>query len=197
MKTRVYAGMALALALASGAAAQDYAFTVEAVSQGTTNAANNAPVGPSRSNPNNALGAPNDLFFSLGMGGSMVLGFGGEFQTSVTVWETTTGNIANHPEQADVFVGFGPTPGTAQYWLLGSVSNLADGIPMPLGPVNAVSGRTTYNYVRIVDTSNPAALPELADGFDVDAVAVVLVPAPGSMALLATAGLVGLRRRRR
>ncbi|MEZ6235705.1 MAG: PEP-CTERM sorting domain-containing protein [Phycisphaerales bacterium] len=197
MKTRVYAGMALALALASGAAAQDFAFTVEAVNQGTTNAANHAPVGPSRSNPANALGAPNDLFFSLGMGGSMVLGFGGDFGTSVTVWETTTGNIANHPEQADIFVGYGASPGTAQFWFVDTVFNNADGIPLSLGAVNAVSGRTTYNFVRIVDTSNPAALPELADGFDVDSVAVVLVPAPGSAALLAAAGLVGLRRRRR
>ena len=119
-------------------------------------------------------------------------------RNSKSVWETTVGNIANHPEKADVFVGYGASAETAEFWFVDTVFNTADGIPLSLAPVGAVSGRSTYNFVRIVDTSNPAALPELADGFDVDAVAVHLViPAPASAALLATAGLVGVRRRRR
>lgn len=175
-----------------------YGLTVEDFLQGQNKGGGN--VAPVRSNPASALGAPQfggaGTYFSLGFGGHLTLGFGGEFGTSVTVWETTYGNIANHPEQADVFVGWGATAQTATYWFVGTVFNIADGIPMSLDPTNLVSGRSTYNYVKIVDTSNSPLLPLDADGFDVDGVAVGPVPAPASLALLLAAGLTGVRRRR-
>lgn len=200
MKIRAIAGAAVAMILCGTAQAQSFAITVEEANQGLTNHLNE-PVRASRSNPAQALGAPGTgaegTFYSLGFGGSMTLGFGGEFGDFVTVWETTYGNIAEYPEMVRIFVGSGATAGSAQYWQVGDLLNLNSGVPISLAGVNLVSGRSTYNYVRLVDISNPSAVPIGGDGFDVDAVQVGPVPAPGSIALLAAAGLIGARRRQR
>lgn len=202
MKIRVFTGCALALGIASSIAQADtYAFTVEQANQGLQKGG--APVIAPRSNPGNTLGAPEGVsagqFYSLGFGGSIVLGFGGDFGTHVTVWEATQGNIANHPESASVLVGWGASAATATFQLVGSLTNLESPKTFNLAATNAITGRTTYSYVKIVDTSdiNSPLLPSTADGFDVDAVSVGPVPAPGSLALLAAAGIAGSRRRRR
>lgn len=200
MKTCALTGSALVLALAAttSQAADVYATTVENASQGLTKGGGLVPV--VRSNPLSALGAPSfagaGTYYSLGFGGSITLGFGTYFSDYVRVWETTYGNIANHPESADVFVGVGTDALSATYYNVGSVQNIASGGQMSLAGVNGLSGRTTYNFVRIVDTSNSPLLPNTADGFDVDAVAVGPIPAPGSLALLGAAGLLAARRRR-
>lgn len=198
MKMRALVGVA-ALAMTAGLAqGQTYAFTIEQVNQTLQNGG--GPIAPSRSNPSSALGAPQGVgtgtFFSLGFGGSMVLGFGGPFGSYVTVWEATQGNIANHPESANVYVGWGASAATATYQFIGSIDNIDSPKTFDLTPVNVITGRSTYDYVRIFDTSNPLLLPNNADGFDVEAVAVGPIPAPGTIALLAAAGLVGTRRRR-
>lgn len=199
MKIRALSGgVALALA-ASAASADTFAFTVEQFHQTVQNGG--GPVAPARSNPNSALGPPQGVaagtYFSPGMGGFIVLGFGGEFGSYVRVWEATQGNIGNHPETADVFVGWGGPAASATYQLIGSMSNLESPKTFDLAATNAITGRTTYSYVKIVDTSNGLLLPNTADGFDIEAVAVGPVPAPGSIGLLAAAGLTGSRRRRR
>ena len=199
MKIRVFTGALLLATVAGAAQAQTFAFTVEQVNQGLSNHLGE-PVRPSRSNPLMALGAPGTgeegSFFSLGFGGSLTLGFGGEFGEFVTVWETTYGNIAEYPERVQILVGSGVDAQSASYFLAGEVLNLNDGLPVSLASANLLSGRSTYNFVRLIDISDPNAVPIGGDGFDVDAVAVGPVPAPGSLALLAAAGLVGARRRR-
>jgi len=189
------AALAMTAGLAQG---QTYAFTVEGVNQGLQNSG--GPVAPSRSNPLAALGAPQGLgtgnFFSLGFGGDLTLGFGGAFGTSVTIWEVTQGNIALYPEDAQVYVGWGASAASATYQLVGAVNNLESPKTFDLTATNLITGRTTYDFVKVLDTSNPLLVPSNADGFDVDAVAVGPIPAPGTVALLAAAGLIGARRRR-
>lgn len=199
MVSRALAGVLLVAAGAGLAGAQTYATSVEAVLQGPH--WTGAPVSLARSNPLSSLGAPDGpatgTFFSLGFGGEITLGFGTDFTGPITIWETTIGTIASHPESANIFVGYGQSPGTAEYWLVTNLSNILPPAPISLDGVNLISGRSVYNFVRIVDTSNRNLLPTNSDGFDVDAVSVTPIPAPGSVALVGAAALVGLRRRRR
>ncbi len=201
MKIRVLTGAAIALATTAGVAHADtFATSVELVQQGLQKGGN--VVRPQRSNPLNALGAPEGVaansFYALGFGGYIVLGFGGEFGSTITVSEATMGNVANHPETADIFVGWGASAATATYQLVSAMSNLASPSTFDLAATNDLTGRTTYSFVKIVDTTdiNSPLLNTSADGFDVDGVSVGAVPAPGSVALLGAAGLLARRRRR-
>lgn len=201
MRTRAFGVVVVGLACLAGAAraVDTFAFTVQQTSQGLTNVG--GPVAPNRSNPAWTLGAPDGgplgTFYSLGFGGSMALSFGGPFGGHVTVWETTYGNVPEYPESVAVYVGAGPSAVAATYWHVGDLLNLNSGTPMSLAAVNGVSGLSAYDFVRLVDISNPAAVPIGGDGFDVDAVGVGPVPTPGSAVLLAMAGLLGPRMRRR
>lgn len=198
MKMRALMGVA-ALAMTAGMAqGQTFAFTVEDVDQGQSNTGGS--IAHTRSDPLSALGAPQGLgvgtFFSLGFGGHLTLAFNGPFGGSVTIWECTQGNIAEYPETAEIYVGWGASAATATYQLVGSTLNLNSPETFDLTATNLLTGRTSYDFVKILDTSNPNAVPKGADGYDVDAVAVGPIPAPGTIALLAAAGLVGTRRRR-
>ncbi|HLO41939.1 MAG TPA: hypothetical protein VK176_13015 [Phycisphaerales bacterium] len=188
---------AVAAAATSSSAAIVWANTVEAFSQGLQD--NNTPVDANRSNPNNALGAAQNNntinFVSLGVAGSLTLSFGELFKDEVTVFETTFPPINQHIEKAAVYVGFGATAATATYWLAGNVINSADGAPISLAAAEIASGRTTFKYVKIVDTTEYATSTS-TDGFDVDAVSVRSVPAPGAVALASVGGLLVARRRR-
>lgn len=193
-----------------------YATRVESVSLGLQKSGE--AVHESRAITANALGVPElnyesnfeTIFLSLGYGGEVVLAFGGLFGEQVTVWETTYGDPAGHYERADVYVGWQDTPepggggqdtgpnarpGQIDWWLVGSVDNMTDGVAMSLDAVSDLAGRSTFQYVRIVDTT-PGDSPSF-DGFDIDGVAVTMVPAPGAMALGAVGGLALARRRRR
>lgn len=189
-------GVVAAVATSSQAAFV-WANSVEAFNQGLQD--NNSPVDGNRSNPLNALGAPQNNntinFVSLGGGGSLVVSFGELFKDEVVVFETTFPPINQHVESAAVYVGFGATAATATFWFAGSVANAADGAPISLAAAEAASGRTTFKYVKIVDTTNFNASTS-TDGFDVDAVGVKPVPAPGAIALATAGGLLVARRRR-
>lgn len=161
-----------------------------------------APVPGDRSITARALGAPqmNDTmnFVSLGFGGSIVLTFDTTFGGSVTVWETTYGNPAGHREAADIFVGVGSSWDTATYYHVGLLQNTADGAAISLALVELNSGREAFDFLKIVDATNPALHGGSGDGFDIDGVAAELrtVPAPGGAALAAMLGLGAMRRRR-
>lgn len=174
-----------------------WASNVEAFSQGLKD--NGQAVDLNRSNPLLALGAPqnNDTinFVSLGGGGSLVVSFGTLFHDQAVLIETTFGHITDHIEKANVFVGYGATAATATYWFAGAVVNTADGQPISLAGAAAASGRTTFKYLKIVDTTDFAHSTS-TDGFDVDGVGVVPVPAPGAIALASAGGLLITRRRR-
>lgn len=201
MHTVAIATAALATVLASTAQASlVYASHVEQFSQGLQR--NGSAVDPSRSDASKALFAPQGgdtaNFVSLGMNGSLILSFGSKFGTSVSVTETTYGNAAGHPESANVYVGLGLSWNTATWYLVGSVLNTADGMPMSLAAVNGLSGATAYDFLKITDTTLSLSATASTDGFDVDGVSsFAVVPAPGAFALMGLAGVIGGRRRRR
>ncbi|MEM3526538.1 MAG: hypothetical protein QXV37_03905, partial [Candidatus Jordarchaeaceae archaeon] len=120
------------------------------------------PVLPERSNPNNALGEPDDLFFSLGFGGWIIVGFpypiANRAGDDVLVIETTWGTYPL--EKADVYVSQDGT----EWVYAGTVDNKGNNeVPIP-------TGLTWANYVKIVDTTDPTPFEPTADGFDVNAV---------------------------
>ncbi len=163
---------------------------------------NGTAVEAARSITANALGAPqltdtvNSV--SLGFGGELVLTFDTWFGESVSVWETTYGNASSYREAANVYVGVGGAWDTATYYHVGLLQNTADGVAMSLDPITQSFGVSAFNFLKIVDATNPSLHSGSADGFDVDGVMVhaVQVPAPGGAMLAAFVGLGALRRRR-
>lgn len=147
----------------------------------SVNWTNNGTVAMGRDNPNNALGAPDGQFLSLGLGGEATFGFSTLFSGSASVFEVTFGNRASYPESADIYVGLGSGPMT----LVTSITNIL--------------GQTTFSFtgvwdtMKIVDTS---PWVQGRDGFDLDAVGVAPVPLPAA-GLLLFGSLVGLRLLRR
>lgn len=129
-----------------------------------------SPVLPERSNPNNALGLPDSgvagppvKFFSLGFGGWIILGFPHIIANGpgndVLVIETTWGSYPL--EKADVYVSQ-----DGIIWILaGSVDNVNKQGMVLLPPALA-----WVNFVKIVDTTNPALFGADGDGYDLDAV---------------------------
>lgn len=191
---------AAAFITGSASASLMYASGVANFSQGLTKGG--GAVSADRTITSKALGAPqiNDTmnFVSLGFGGSIILTFDSTFGGSVTVWETTYGSRSSYREAAEIFVGFGSDWNTASYYSVGQITNATAGVTMSLSQVEADSGRQAFNFLKIVDATNPALHNNSADGFDVDGVGAELrtVPAPGGVALAAVLGLGAMRRRR-
>jgi len=124
---------------------------------------------PERSIPNNALGPPDSgvsgppvKFFSPGFGGWIILGFPHIIANGpgddVLVIETTWGSYPL--ESADVYV----SQDGSSWVLAGSVNNINK-----QGKVLLPSTLAWVNYVKIVDTTNPAPFGGDADGYDLDA----------------------------
>ena len=172
-----------------------YATAVEHFDQGLTNGGN--AVSAARSDASKALGAPQDNdtenFVALGFGGEIILSFGASFtDDTAIVWETTYGNASNYPETAQLFVGAGASWDTADWYFVADLPNDEDGQMIPLAGVGGATD--TFQFVRIVDTTNGQLHNSSADGYDVDAVGVV--PTPGTTVLaMAGVGLVARRRR--
>lgn len=163
----------------------------------------------SRTNPANALGAPDQTgttasgFYSLGKGGIAVFGFDSSFSTSANVFEVSfgcsnAGLCSGYPEQADVYALNGDYTAfdgafdledltTLGFTKIGTVLN---------GDANGANGAAVtftgpFKWLALVDGSNTD------DGFDVDAVSVSAVPLPASFTfLLASLGGLGLLRSR-
>lgn len=145
----------------------------------------------------NALGAsdatqtPFSGFYSLGLGGSAVFGFGTNFGAPGAVLEVTSGSRSAHPESLLVEA---LNIATGLWESLGSISNqgptgltLAVSLPLQTG--------ATYSLLRLTDTS-PFASGR--DGWDIDSISVSAVPVPAAGLLLigALGGLAALRRRK-
>jgi hypothetical protein len=130
-----------------------------------------APVAPGASDPTGAL-VPDELFFSLGFGGSITVEFdcpipngpGGD----VGIWEITTG--VHPPEYVEVeasrdgatwvVIGIGDNGRTAPR---------SDGLrrtlsELDLGPLDRAS------FIRVTDVTNTMPHERSADGFEVDGV---------------------------
>ena len=194
----VAASASLAVTATTASADVIYASSVVSFTPGLQK--NGQQVELARRDPTKALGAPinNDTmnFVSLGFGGELVLGFDQPFAPiSVTVTETTWGTIGNHLERADVFVGYHDVDNILQWLFAGSVMNTHDNTPIDIS--HLANTAPAFTLVRIVDTT--AGLPSTSsyDGFDVDGVAVIAVPAPGAAALAALGMIAAAPRRRR
>lgn len=182
------AGAALAVSAAGANAAVFYADKVISKTPGTCTPSCSGV----RQNANNALGAADGSFYSLGFGGELVVGFNQavfEPAQNVSVYEVTWDRVHGHNEAVDVYSVLG---GVSTY--LGRILNtVAD---------SKVLANTAFEYIRLVD----ATLDEFGaggtssnDGFDVDSVAIAAVPLPaaGMLLLGGLGGLAALRRRKK
>ncbi len=195
MKTLNLLLASAALAVSAGAASAStiYANTVISSSQGTCTGAgalgNANGCFPDRSNPDSALGAPDGEFFSLGDGGSIVLGFAGTpFANGVaSAYEITFNRESLHKEAVEVYSIFEGVTSA----LLGIITNeSASGSVSVFGPFDSIK------LVDITYTLFPATTS--FDGFDVDAVGVSEIPLPaaGFLLLAGLGGLAAVRRKK-
>jgi hypothetical protein len=132
---------------------------------------NGTPITASRTNANNALGAPQGTdvinFVSLGFGGSIVVKynyviFDNPAANDLMVTETSFGNpsCASYPERAEIEGSLDGINWTS----LGEVC--LDG-EVNIGAAGAIQ------YIRITDRSAASSFGGSADGFDVDGVVVI------------------------
>jgi hypothetical protein len=156
--------LALAVALfLTGAtvalAATDNASTDESFAQGLKK--NGSPVDLLRSDPTAALGATDGSFVSLGFGGELVVGFDNNMSGNLmlSVQEVTGG--AYPLETADVYVSTDPVGPWTHVGQASNEEGLEDGI-------SEFMVEECYQYVRIVDTTDPDLHAATADAFDVD-----------------------------
>lgn len=151
------------------------------------------PKAADRSDPAYALGSPDGKFYSLGMGGSLTLGFNdAPFHTAdVSVFEVTFGGGlgSGHKEAAEVYA-VNSTNGDK--WLLGTLNNVNGS--------NTVRGQAgSFDQIRLVDVSKAFfSDTKTTDGFDVDSVSIAPVPVPaaGMLLLAGLGGFAALRRRK-
>lgn len=138
-------------------AATDYASSVESSSLGTQKGG--GPLAADRDDPNDALGAPDSAFVSLGYDGQVVLGFPLSMSgnLSVSVYEVTNGVYP--VEQAQIAVSSSPA---GPWTIVGTADNTADSTTLAVGQC--------YQYVRVIDTTDETLHNATSDGFDLDAV---------------------------
>lgn len=210
MKTSI-AAIAAATMLVAGAAAE--AATVYA-SDVYIDAGTNQDTGDAqRFGPDNALGAEDGDFYSLGIGGGALFTFGADILGPGMVIEVTfncveqPGECGNYPETANLFGVTGPIDltgledgtvgGVQNYDLSGLTLTLLASIPngeAQSGFSFNTSGNT-YSGLFILDTTTRGG-----DGFDVASISATpaTVPLPPAAALLFGAlGGLGLVKRRR
>jgi hypothetical protein len=177
-------GLALAFAASTGAAnaAPVYAQSIVSYDQ------NGTVVTADRSDPEAVKGAADGVFYSLGLGGNMVLDFGSGFVKAPGNVSEITFKLEGYIEKVRVYVSKTLDFTGAESVL---VSNQQAGLP---GGVSLTFAASSFRYVKLVDLS-PKGYNR--DGFDVDSISFspVPVPAAGLMLAGAVAGLGALRRR--
>ena len=144
----------------------------------------------------NAPAVGDDQFFSLGLGGSLVIQFDPKFKGNTSVVEITNGGVSSsHDEKVEIF---GSNDGNI-FTSLGFADNQSGINDGTRGTKTTISFAGTYAYLGFLDISK-AAFPNTGstDGFDIDAISVSSVPLPASALLLmaGVAGLGAMRKRR-
>ncbi|MCA9382168.1 hypothetical protein KC660_02045, partial [Candidatus Dojkabacteria bacterium] len=122
-----------------------------------------------RTNPNNALGAPDGKFFSLGVNGEIVVSFNYPVLNvdgaDLSFHEVTNGRSTYPEEKAQVSVSQNGTD-----WMsVGMVSSLDNGTGVGLLDFSG-TGYAWVKYVKLVDATNYALHSSGADGYDLDSV---------------------------
>ncbi len=150
------------------------ASNVDDYNQGTLK--NGNPIGAERSDPNNALGAVDGKFFSLGFnknqddtfqeeGGYIVVMFDDKYKgTVLTVWEETWGSYPE--EKADVYI----SKNGSDWEFVGTATNKNSTANTRPSEFN-IEGKC-FQYVKIVDKTNPVIHSSTADAFDVNAICI-------------------------
>lgn len=177
----IFFGLLLATGIA-GAAAAAPVYPVSVVSNDQ-----NGIYDPARSDPNAVIGPADGVFYSLGLGGNLVLDFGEQVGSPGMVTEVTF-RLEGYIEKMEIYVS-----STLAFLdaAVATVSNQSAGVPG--GAVVSFSS-DPFRYVKLVDIS-PVVVGR--DGFDVDSISFSPVPVPAAGLLLGGAlfGLGALRRR--
>ncbi|WP_300029473.1 VPLPA-CTERM sorting domain-containing protein [uncultured Roseobacter sp.] len=148
----------------------------------------------------NGVGSGDDDFFSLGLGGTLVVEFDPVIAGAATVIEITNGGASsNHKEAVRIF---GSNDGI-NFDILGVADNQGGIDDGTRGTSSTISFAGSYAFLGFLDISKSVfSDTRSSDGFDIDAVvvtSVAAVPLPASALLLlgGVAGLGAMRGRRK
>lgn len=186
------ASAALVASAAGANAATYFADTIEDVSYGACTSTVRACTDDDRQNSANAVDGDSSTFYSLGLGGSLLVSFsqivGDIMPGAISVFEVTFNRMVGHDEAADVFA----VDGDGNESLLGRITNAVGG--------NSVVANMPFRQLRLVDVTK-SEFPNTTsfDGYDVAQISVAPVPLPaaGLMLLGGLGGLAALRRRKK
>jgi len=169
--------LALPMAVSVLAADEVYPNKVHDSWQGTQKGG--GTIGGDRSDPNDALGAIDKEFFSLGFksngqggfeeeGGWIILEFDDYVGTSITIVEQSPGTGYGYPlEEANVYV----SADAASWTLLGTANNqIAGGDATGQSHQNVFDLEECIKFVKIVDVTDPTLHTSRGDAFDLDSV---------------------------
>ena len=151
---------------------------------------------PARIDRDNAIGAPDGKFLSIGVGGIAAFDFGVSFNSTASVFEITWGNRSAYPEYAKVFVG--NTAFSLDLKDYKEVGIIRNNLEQNVIDLSSLAGNP-FQYLLLQDITGGFSDGIAAgDGFDVDAVGVSPVPEPATVLLLSSGllGLAGFSRKR-